>query len=203
MSRRDDLIARLVLFEAAAKQIKAALKAEAEVEHRENGTTSTWRVGFARASGSETHDHVDVTDPSAFLDYLEARYPTEVETKLVRAPRNPEWASRIRENLAALHRADLDEIAEQGVQVPALRDAPPPIIRDEEGTEVPGVTFVPGGQFLSVSVTPSLAAKVRAREAARAGAMGGDWSVLEGLLADPARLKRALPAPLDEDDKRG
>lgn len=188
MSRRDALVARQLAYEAAVREIKRALKAEGAMEHRENGTTPTWKLAFATASGSESHDHVDVTDPEKFLDYLETRYPTEVETKTVRVVRNPEWAIRLREGLAALHRADLDEIAEQE----RSEDAPAPVIRDAEGTEVQGVAFVGGGEFLTVSVTPSTDARHHVSRAARIGALTGDWSALDALLANPARLARKV-----------
>ena len=197
---RADLVARLIAYEAAARQIKAALKAEGALEHEQNGSTPTWRLAFATASGSETHDRIDVTDLEKLMDYLGKRYPTEVATRTVRVVRNQEWLTQLRERLAILHRADLDEIAGQE----RAEDAPPPLIRDDEGAEVPGVTFVAGGDFLTVSVTPAMSARHHALAAARRGVLTGDWSALDALLADPRRLARAVnKESLDPDDKPG
>lgn len=162
---RADLVLRLLVAEAVAKAARAALKAEGELEHRENRTVPTWRMPFARAVGSETRDRVEVTDLDAFVAYLIGRYPTEVQQRTVTEVRNPEWLTRLLEGLAHLGPED-----DAGTVV------------DTEGTVVPGVKFQRGGDFITVGLTPTPTARVYLARAARYAVESGDWAQIDAIL---------------------
>lgn len=187
MTNRAELVRRLIVHEAAAKEIKNALKAEGEHEHRENGTTTAYRMAYARVTGSETADHLDVVDVDAFLAYLAGRYPSEVTTRTVQVVRNSDWLAQVKDALARMSRLEYDDIPED-------EERPPrgPVI-DGDGTVIPGVAFVPGGDYITTSVTPTTTARRRALTAARKGILEGDWSALERAITDPGYLARQGP----------
>lgn len=184
MTNRAELVRRLIAYEAAAKEIKRALRAEGEHEHRENGTTTGHRMAYARVTGSETADHLDVVDADAFLAYLAGRYPSEVTTRTVQVVRNTDWLAQVKDALARMSRLEYDEIPE-GEERPSRG----PVV-DADGTIIPGVAFVPGGDYITTSVTPTMTARYRALTAAKKGILEGDWSALERAITDPGYLAR-------------
>ncbi len=182
MSGRADLVRRLAAYGAAKRAIETALRIEGEMEHHLNGAVPTWRMGFARVSGSETRDHVEVTDSAKFLAYLAGAYPTEVQTISVQVVRNPEWLSQVKDTLARISREEYNQAP------PGQRPDQPPVI-DVQGTVVPGAVFVPGGRYVTTSTTLTATAKRRADEAAKKGVLEGDWSHLDALIRGDVPLE--------------
>lgn len=183
---RASLALRLLVAEATVKAARAALRAEGELEHTENRSVPTWRMSFATVAGSETRDHAEVTDPKAFLGYLIGRYPTEVTQRTVTEVRNPEWLAQLLDRLAVA--GPVNEAGD---------------VTDDEHTVIPGVKFVPGGRFVTVSVTPKPPARVRLAKAARRAVETGDWSEIDAILEGRVDLAVEPAAPLDDYVKRG
>ena len=192
MSNRKDLIRRYLLYKEAAKLLHEALKAEGEIEHRENGSVSTHRVGFATAAGAATQDHVEVTDRDALIGYLAGAYPTEIVVRTVHEVRNPEWLTRLLENWAIAGPED-----EQG----AVADL-------TTGVVVPGVRWVQGGEYITTGVTGTVTARRHITEAVRRGISGGDWQRFHAIEAGHVDIARPAigdplvePQPLDSEGK--
>lgn len=162
MTRAEKL--RLMLAHAAAaKQLRLELEHQAGREHSEEGTRVVWNLPGISAYASETHDHAEVADPDAFFDYLEHRYPTEVERREIREVRNQTWLTGLMEAWAKRGPAPRRESA--------LADEPPGVL-DEEGTEIPGLKWVEGGAFKAFTVRPSGELARRLAQAARRYARG-------------------------------
>lgn len=183
---RAEMVRRLIAYEAATKAIKSALKAEGEHEHRENGTAATYRMSYATVAGSQSNDHVEVVDPDSFMAWLAGRYPSEVKTVTVQVVRNPEWLNQMKDGLARLSRLEYDDLPAEE------RQGTGPVV-DAEGSIIPGAEFVPGGAYITTSVTPNTTARRRALAAAKKGALEGDWSELELAITDPGYLTREEP----------
>jgi hypothetical protein len=183
MSNRAELVRRLIAYEAAVKAIKSGLKAEGEHEHRENGTAATYRMGYATVSGSQTNDRVEVVDLKSFMGYLAGRYPTEVKTVTVQVVINPEWLNQVKDALARISRYEYDQLPAEE------RQGTGPVV-DADSVIIPGAEFVPGGEYITTSVTPNSTARRRALKAAQKGALEGDWSELERAITDPGYLTR-------------
>lgn len=179
---RDALVRRMIVWEAAVKAIKAKLKTTGQEEHAENGGPSTHRMRYATVAGSETGDAVDVQNLDAFMSYLAGRYPTEVKTVTVQVVRNPDWLAQLKDALARISRYAYDE------EDPEERGHVGLVI-DADGTVIPGAVFIPGGSYITTSVTPNSNARRRAAAAARRG-VEGDWTELERAIMDPGYLAR-------------
>lgn len=196
MTNRAELVRRLIAYRAATREIETALKNEGELEHRENGTTPTWRMAYALVSGSESSDKIEVTDPDAFLGYMARRNPTEVQVVSTFAVRNPDWMSAVKQALANISREEYDSAAEAERQKAEAEGRP--VVKpqhgraiDVDGTVIPGAVFRPGGAYVTTSVTPKMQARRKAIRAAKRGVLTGDWSELERAITDPGYLSRA------------
>lgn len=180
---RAEMVRRLVMYEAVAKQIKSALKEEGRLEHTENGTAATWRMPYATVAGSQSHDRIEVIDPDKFMAYLVGRYPTEVQTVKVQVVRNPEWLTRMKEVVAAFSR-------DQYNLAPAEERQGTGAAVDTDGTIIPGAEFVTGGEYITTSVTANMTARRRAIAAAKRAVLMGDWAAVEEAISDPDYLTR-------------
>lgn len=148
MNRRETVQA-LAACDALAAELRKKLRAEAEVEYRDQGCAPTWRMPGFTVTSSVTHNGVAVDDQAAFVAYVAEAYPTEVETVTVTRVR-PAWQERFLKDVVG-------------------RGEPP---CDADGRVIPGLRFVPGGEFKSVSVTPAPATKDELRFTARQIASG-------------------------------
>jgi len=127
---RAELTRGIVACETLARELRAALTADARSEFDEQGTAPTWRLPGLTVSTAMTADSVAVVDEAAFTAWVAKAYPTEVET--VTAVR-PAFRAKL-----------LGDAAGRG---------DPPCSAD--GEVIPGVEFRPGGEFRAVSVRPS------------------------------------------------
>lgn len=186
MSGRDEILRRYLVYKAAQAALHEALKAEGRVEHEAHKMASTFRAGFATAGTSVTNDHVEITDQDALVAYIAGRYPTEVVTRTVTSVRNPAWLERLLDTWAVVGPED-----DEGT------------IADDDGVIVPGVKWVEGGQFITVSVTPKPVAKKLIEKAVRRGATVGDWSMVEAIIQGNVDLTRPLRGGRDEDEAAG
>lgn len=139
---RADLIRAIAACEAAAKEFRAALGADALAEWTEQNTAPTWRLPGVTVSCSVTHPSVQVVDEAKFLAWVRDRYPTEVETLV-----------RVR---SAWQGSFLEAVASRG---------DPPC--DGDGEVIPGLEYNGGGVFKSLSIRPSNELAGQLRLAAR------------------------------------
>lgn len=122
---------------AKAAGLRADLEADARAEYEAQGAAPTWRIpDVATVSASVSHETVAVRDEVAFLKWVGARYPGEVE-EIVRV--HPGWQSAFLANAAVSGEAAAD---------PAT------------GEVVPGLVVRPGGRFAGVSIRASHDARV-------------------------------------------
>jgi hypothetical protein len=129
---RSEKARAVVLFEELAVALRAELFGEAAHEHSQ-GSTPSWRMGEVTVSSSLSNPTVVIDDQAAFLAYVQATYPTEVETVVTTTTQvRPHFAKDV-----------LTRLAKSGDVV------------DHEGTVVPGLRFVPGGNLRSISVKPT------------------------------------------------
>lgn len=131
---RSDKARAIVVFEELAAALRTELFGEAAAEHAQ-GSTPSWRMGDVTVSSSLSNPTVTIDDPAAFLAYIQAVHPTEVET-ITPAP-----ITQVRPHFA---KDLLARLAKRGE----------PLI-DHEGTVIPGVKFVRGGVLRSISVKPT------------------------------------------------
>lgn len=139
---RADLIRAVAACEAAAKEFRAALAADAAAEWESQGTAPTWRLGDVTVSCSLAHPSIHIFDEPKFLEWVRQFHPDQVET-LVRV--RPAWQAVFFESV--LERGD------------------PPC--DEGGEAIPGVQYMVGGSFKSLSIRPSTELQGQLRRAAR------------------------------------
>lgn len=144
---RADLARAIIACEAAAKEFRAALAADAAAEWEEQNAAPTWRMPGVTVSCSVTHPAVIVTDEAKFLDYVKARAPHQIETVVRVYP--------------SYQRVLLDELAARGEP-----------LADDEGTVIPGLSYHPGGSFSSLSIRPSAELKFQLSRAAKAMVSG-------------------------------
>lgn len=123
-----------------AKRLRAALTADAESEYREQGTVPTWRLPGITVTGSTAHPTVAITNEATFVAWVAHRYPTEVETVVITRAR-PAWQKRF-----------LDEVATRGAAC------------DDQGEEVPGLEWRPGGGFGGITLRVDSTTKALIRE---------------------------------------
>lgn len=138
---RAEMTRGIVACETLAKELRAALTADARGESEEQGTAPTWRLPGLTVSSAMSSDSVAVVDEAAFTAWVAKAYPTEIET--VTAVR-PAFRAKL-----------LGDAAGRGEPVCA-----------EDGEVIPGVEFRPGGEFRAVSVRPTSA--LRSQLAAKA-----------------------------------
>lgn len=164
-----ELLTRLWAHQAAAAAIEATLKEAALRESRDKGVAVTWRVkGVGNLTVSTANDKVRITDPEKWLDWLAARYPTEVrvEQVIVRQVISPAWEATV---LAGLTPLDPDEL-------PAGGEAQ---VMDSEGTLIPGVVWTKGGKILTAAITADGDLKRRFAAAAAAYVKGAPMPAID------------------------
>lgn len=128
---------------ARADQFRADMTAQQQAELDRDGVAPTWRIpGFGLVSLGIEQDSVTVTDERAFLRWVAAAHPSEVET--VHRVR-PSWGSHF-----------LKYLAKRGETV------------DDEGTVIPGLEFRPGGAPRGAAIRADAAAKTETADLARA-----------------------------------
>lgn len=172
---KAELVALALAHEAAAKALRDELEARAEHAWLTDGAATTDRLGFATASTSTSQDTVAIVDDDLFLPWLKRNHPTEVVDKWERVtrPRNPKWVRKRIQDFRPV--ATPEEIKE-------LEPDDTTGVVDEDGTIVPGVVWIRGGRFKSISVRPEAAAAERLRGAAQLYAAGEvGMQALEGL----------------------
>lgn len=155
----------LAALEAAAGAIRTALKAEAATAYAEDGMVPSWssKTGIS-AGGSITNDRCEIDDPDDFMAWLVEHKPQLVHTVVV--PRDPKVVA-----------AFLAELAESGPRPDPKTGKQPPLDAGDawpNAAEVPGVMFVKGGLFGTLSVRVD--SDVKKRLAAWAHA----WAELDG-----------------------
>lgn len=158
MNRVEKLRA-LAAFEAAAGAIRAELKEEAAALHTKDGVVPSWKTtDGTTAVSSVRHDRVEVIDPDEFLAWLVEHRPHMVKSVVV--PISPDSVKRL-----------LADFAEDG----PMRDPETgavPVLKPGEtaqpAVDVPGLEFVKGGAFNTVTITFDAQAKKRVAAAARA-----------------------------------
>lgn len=147
---RAQVVRAVLACDALAGELRRQLKADAKAEFEEQDCAATWRLkGVGTVSTSLTSDKAVVSDEAAFLDYVRDAYPTEVEEIRIVRPRE-NWL-----------RAFLEGVAKRGEPV-----------CDRDGRAVPGVVFVPGGDFHTVSIIPDDEMKAELKRAATEIAAG-------------------------------
>lgn len=168
---RSDKARAIVVFEELAAALRTELFGEAANEHAQ-GSTPSWRMGDVTVSSSLSNPSVTVDDPAAFLAYIQATYPTEVEEIVTTTVQiRPHFAKDV-----------LARLAKSGATV------------DHEGTVVPGLRFVPGGKLRSISVKPSSQFKADATRFALEVAAGQRPLALPAITEDePAIEAEASP----------
>lgn len=170
---RADKARAIVLFEELAQALRADLFGEAATEHAQ-GSTPSWRMDDVTVSSSLSNPSVVVENPAAFLAYIQAVHPTEVETV------TPEPVTRVRPNFAS---DLLKRLAKRGE----------PLI-DHEGTTIPGVRFVRGGVLRNISINPTKDFKADATRFALEVAAGQRPLALPAITEDvPAIEAEASP----------
>lgn len=120
-------------------ELRAKLADEAE-RALATGTVVQWRIpDVATAFAKATHEAVYVADPTAFLAWVDSRYPSEVSTvRLVR----PAWEASFLGRVLVEHTDDRRVVVD-----PAT------------GEVVPGLAVRRGGEFDGVSVRVKAAAR--------------------------------------------
>lgn len=174
---RADKARAIVMFEELAAALRVELLGEAAAEHAQ-GSTPSWRMGDVTVSSSLSNPSVVVEDPKAFLAYVEAVYPTEVETIV------PEPVTQIRPHFA---KNLLTQLAKSGAAV------------DHEGTVIPGLKFVPGGVLRSIAVKPTSEFKADATRFALEVAAGQRPLALPSVADEALTIDVETPLATDAD----
>lgn len=162
--KREQRAALLLMHEAAAKALRDSLEADVAAEHEEHGVAASWRMQPATVSASISHDSVWLSDPPAFLRYLQERHPDEIVSVL--QPRSTTWVSHMRKALIPYAERDPDTLKLTGRIV------------DADGTVVPGAMFAPGGRYISASVKPNKDHEAVLKLAAEHAVEHDDWTAL-------------------------
>lgn len=139
---RAELVKAIAACEALAGELRRRLKDDAVREYVEHGTAPSWRMPGVTVSTAVTQPSVVVADERAWLEYVNVRHPTEVET--VRRAR-PAWQV-----------AFLTGVAQRG---------DPPC--DADGLVIPGLVWQPGGDVRAVAVRPSAQLRAQLTDVAR------------------------------------
>ncbi len=134
----------LAVAEAVAGQVRKRLKDDAEKSFTGDGVSVSWNADGVSCVGSRTHDRVEVADQDDFMEWMVAEHPEWVQMIVV--PRNPEHVK------AWL--ADLAKAGPEGGIYPKDAGGTAPVAGD-----IPGLVWVRGGQFKTVSITVDGTAK--------------------------------------------
>ncbi|MEU7170373.1 hypothetical protein ABZ949_02630 [Micromonospora tulbaghiae] len=141
---RAEIARAITACETMAKQLRDALTADAEAEYREQGTVPTWRLPGITVTGATTNPTVVISDEAAFLAWVADRYPSEVE-QITTTRIRPAWQQQFLKGVIA--RGE-----------PAC---------DEQGEEIPGLTWRAGGGFGGISLRVDADTKALIRDHAR------------------------------------
>lgn len=156
--KRADKLRLLAVAEAVAGAIRKELKTDAEKSFVDDGVSASWSSDGVSCVGSRTHDRVEVADQDELMCYLVKHHPEWVTTVVV--PRNPEhlktWL------------ADLAKAGPEGGVWPEQPGGSAPVAGD-----VPGLVFIRGGQFKTVSVSVDGTAKRELAKLATVSLAGG------------------------------
>lgn len=166
---RAEMAKAVIVFEELAAALRTELFGEAASEHAQ-GSTPSWRMGDVTVSSSLSHPSVVIADPAAFLAYVKAVHPSEVETITT---------TQIRPHFSRALLASLAKVGEP--------------LCDAEGTVIPGVRYDPGGELRSISVKPTADFKTEATMFALAVAAGQQHMTL------PALAGGQPPAPIEAE----
>lgn len=143
---RAELLRMALTAKAIAAECERRLKDEMHEVCTANTTFETWKIpGVGTVAAAQNQDRAEVVDQAALLAWLEANYPTEVET--VTRVRNPAWLSRLLDDLIPVTPPDAgnDWEPHPGDLLPA---------RTDDGSVVPGVSWRMGGDFRGASIKP-------------------------------------------------
>jgi hypothetical protein len=146
---RADIARGIAACETMARELRAALTADAEAEFVEQGTVPTWRLPGITVAGATSNPSVAIVDEAAFLEWVAQRYPTEVEQISITRPR-PAWQAGFLAGVA-------------GRGEPAC---------DEQGERIPGLEWRPGGCFVGISLRVDSQTKALVRSHAQAVVAG-------------------------------
>lgn len=159
------MVRELAALEALAGAMRDALKDEARGEYEGNGTAPSWRLADGSlVTGSVHNDRCEVANQDAFMAWLVEHMPQLVHMVVV--PRDPKVVA-----------AFLAEVAESGPRPdPETGERPDlePGDQADNAADIPGVTFVKGGLFKTVTVTIDPGSKRRLKAAALAYLAGGE-----------------------------
>jgi hypothetical protein len=170
---RIERLQLLAALDALSGEIRSGLKAEAAAEHERERMAPTWKAEGVTAAGSQSHDHAEVVDRDELMAYLVAEHPEMIMTVVV--PRNPE---HLKDWLNA--RAEEGPIASAVGKLAPGESAP-------LAAAIPGVVFVRGGVFGTISVTVDKTVKRELAARARLLLAGEATSGL-GAVFETARL---------------
>jgi hypothetical protein len=131
---RAQLVQTIAACEALAAEMRRVLKAQAVLEYEREGTKAQWQLPGYTVSSSISQPSIQVVNEHEWVKYVKAEHPHQVET--ITRP-YPAWQGVFFEELVG-------------------RGDPP---CDRDGRVVPGLAYVPGGEFRSVSVLPGKATK--------------------------------------------
>lgn len=165
---RAEMLRELAALEALAGAMRAALKDEAAAEFAGNGQVPSWKSpDGTTAVGSMHQDRCEVVDPDAFMAWMVEHMPQMVHTVVV--PRDPKVVA-----------AYLADVAESGPNIDPDTGRRPVLKPGETGPNaagIPGVVYVQGGSYKTVSITFPPAVKRRLTEAAVAYLASGDEGI--------------------------
>ena len=151
--KRADQLRTLAILDAIAGELRRALKADAKAAFTQDEVSVNWAADGVTAAGSRTHDRVEIADQDELMCWLIEHHPDWVMTVVV--PRNPEHL-----------KTWLADLAKAGPHEGHLPEAPggtAPVQGD-----IPGLVWVRGGCFKTLSVTVDGTAKRRLASVARA-----------------------------------
>lgn len=152
------MVRQVVALEALTAEMRAALKAEAQEEHEGNGTVPTWKLPDGTSVvGSQHADRCEVTDQDAFMAWLVEHMPQLVHTVVV--ARDPKVVAAV-----------LADVAKSGPRPDPETGERPELKPDEQAdnaADIPGVAFVQGGAFKTITILADSGVKRRLKLLAR------------------------------------
>lgn len=141
------MVQTIAACDALAAEMRRVLKAQAMAEYQQQGTATQWKLPGYTVSSSITKPSITVVNDHQWLEYVKAEHPHQIETVI--------------RPYSSWQGVFFDELVTRG---------DPPCDRD--GRVVPGLEYVPGGEFRSVSVIPGSATKDSLKAIARDIAAG-------------------------------
>lgn len=162
MTRRDDQVQQILLWEqvatrakARADTVRADLAEAARTEYRDQGAAPSWRLpDLASVTLPLSKPTVQVADPAAWTAWVQANHPTEVETTV-----RPGFLPALARSLA-----------------PDGEDA----VLAGTGEVVPGLRMLPGGVPGALTIRPVAGARTAIN-----GVVDGLLESIAAALAEP------------------